>query len=313
MPVTGRGSGPVRFRSETWRTWGGLAMAVALSAPGANVALATSFPSIDRLPEVITRAPAEYPRAAREAGLEGTVQVNALVDTSGRVIDTRILSSIPELDEAAVACVREWTFRPVTSNGHRINCWVAVPVRFALDDHEQDAAPFDGGRPPRPRRYFVNADSSDIVELTRVAGDSLYFESPGEWAGRGVLLNGTYRGEFTYGDAPRDRSLRRARGTHQATLTSDGVYRVVVTWRNRKLPPALLRWTPLDRAGDRMVISREKLSEIPVDHLQMMQHPTWPPPGAGADAKQLEPPVWPPVRSKPDAAIVPAVKDSVRR
>lgn len=36
------------------------------------------------------------------------------------------------LDEAAIAAVRQWVFRPARSNGKPIATWVAVPVRFAF-------------------------------------------------------------------------------------------------------------------------------------------------------------------------------------
>ena len=58
--------------------------------------------------------------------------VRALVGKDGRVKDTRIVKSIPMLDEAAVAAVREWVFKPALSHDQPVAIWVAVPVKFSL-------------------------------------------------------------------------------------------------------------------------------------------------------------------------------------
>lgn len=87
---------------------------------------------VDELPEAVTRVPPRYPESAREAGVDGTVLLQALVGKDGRVKDVRIQKSIPELDAAAVAAVKQWVFKPAASNGRPAAVWVAVPVRFSL-------------------------------------------------------------------------------------------------------------------------------------------------------------------------------------
>ena len=87
---------------------------------------------VEELPEAITKVAPEYPTTCREAGVEGTVMVQALVGKDGRVKDTRIVKSIPMLDEAAVAAVRQWVFKPALSHDQPVAIWVAVPVKFSL-------------------------------------------------------------------------------------------------------------------------------------------------------------------------------------
>jgi TonB family protein len=87
---------------------------------------------LEGLPEIITRVDPVYPLAARRAGVDGTVLVQALVGADGRVKDTKIIKSIPALDAAAVAAVRQWVFKPGRSNGRPAPVWVAVPVKFTL-------------------------------------------------------------------------------------------------------------------------------------------------------------------------------------
>lgn len=93
--------------------------------PGAHVRM-------DVLPKVLERAAPLYPEAARLAGVEGTVLVQARVGEDGRVVDARVLKSVPMLDDAALAAVRQWRFRPAMGEGRPVAVWVAVPVRFSL-------------------------------------------------------------------------------------------------------------------------------------------------------------------------------------
>ena len=87
---------------------------------------------VEELPEAITKAPIVYPDIAREAGVDGTVMVQALVGKDGKVKDVKVVKSIPMLDEAAVASVRQWVFKPALSNNKPVAVWVAVPVKFTL-------------------------------------------------------------------------------------------------------------------------------------------------------------------------------------
>jgi len=87
---------------------------------------------VEELPEAITKVAPQYPDIAREAGVDGTVLVQALVGKDGRVKDTRVVKSIPMLDAAASAAVKQWVFKPALSNNKPVAVWVAVPVRFTL-------------------------------------------------------------------------------------------------------------------------------------------------------------------------------------
>jgi protein TonB len=87
---------------------------------------------VEELPEAITKAQPVYPDLAREAGVDGTVLVQALVGKDGKVKDTRIVKSIAMLDGAALAAVKQWVFKPALSNNKPVAVWVAVPVKFTL-------------------------------------------------------------------------------------------------------------------------------------------------------------------------------------
>jgi protein TonB len=112
------------------------------SAPPPNIVVAPpgsderpklgDYVYVEELPEAITKVPPAYPPNAREARVQGTVMVQALVLKDGSVGETKIVHSIPELDAAAEAAVRQWKFKPALSKGQPVVVWVAVPVKFSL-------------------------------------------------------------------------------------------------------------------------------------------------------------------------------------
>ena len=82
-------------------------------------------------PNAIRRVEAQYPPEARSARAQGTVTVEAVIGTDGRVTDARVMQSVhPLLDEAAVAAVRQWQFQPSMLDGRPISVLHSVPVTF---------------------------------------------------------------------------------------------------------------------------------------------------------------------------------------
>jgi protein TonB len=78
---------------------------------------------VEELPEAVDRVPPAYPDMAREAGVDGTVMVQALVGKDGKVRDVRVVKSIPMLDDAAKAAVRQWVFEPALSDDKPVAVW----------------------------------------------------------------------------------------------------------------------------------------------------------------------------------------------
>jgi TonB family protein len=82
---------------------------------------------------ITQQAPAQYPAIARAQRMQGTVVVSAFVDENGRVIDTRVISSVsPIFNSAAADSIRRSTFSPGTKDGARVKSWTTVSVNFRL-------------------------------------------------------------------------------------------------------------------------------------------------------------------------------------
>ena len=75
-------------------------------------------------PKKIKDVPPVYPAIAQSARVSGAVTIEATIGPDGKVIDARVVRSIPLLDQAALDAVRQWEYLPTLLNG------VAVPVRY---------------------------------------------------------------------------------------------------------------------------------------------------------------------------------------
>jgi len=73
-----------------------------------------------------------YPAVAKSARITGTVQVEATIGPDGKVVDTRVVRSVPMLDEAALDAVRQWEYRPSLQNGNPVPSVMTVNVNFVL-------------------------------------------------------------------------------------------------------------------------------------------------------------------------------------
>jgi len=85
-----------------------------------------------RPPELTQRIEPSYPEPARIARIEGRVILQAVIDERGAVEDVRVLRSVPTLDAAAVAAVRQWRYRPALLEGRPVRVYFTVVVTFKL-------------------------------------------------------------------------------------------------------------------------------------------------------------------------------------
>lgn len=95
------------------------------------------FVHYEEPPQPIRQVPPEYPRFARQAGLEGTVILLVEVLRDGSVGAIEVQQSLQSgpggLDQAAKDAVRQWHFTPAKSGGQPLAVWASIPFRFRLD------------------------------------------------------------------------------------------------------------------------------------------------------------------------------------
>lgn len=81
-----------------------------------------------------------YPDRARAAGIEGVVRVRYDVTVEGRVVNAQVDAADPVgvFEDAALALVRSWRFRPAVEDGQLVAAPARVSeVRFQLGDTDR--------------------------------------------------------------------------------------------------------------------------------------------------------------------------------
>lgn len=81
---------------------------------------------------LIYRVQPAYPALARQARIQGTVLLRAIISREGRVENLQVLSGHPMLVQAAIDAVRQWRYRPCYLNGEPIEVETEVTVNFTL-------------------------------------------------------------------------------------------------------------------------------------------------------------------------------------
>jgi periplasmic protein TonB len=85
-----------------------------------------------REPKRISGLPPEYPPIARNAGVQGLVILEAVIDEHGEVGRIKVLRSQPLLDHAAIAAVEQWRYTPTLLNGVPVSVLMTITVNFTL-------------------------------------------------------------------------------------------------------------------------------------------------------------------------------------
>lgn len=85
-------------------------------------------------PEVISYYPPAYPNNLRRRGIEGKVQIKALIDKEGDVIEILIdtSSGYQSFDQNAIEAILKWKFKPAYYSNEKRLSWVFIPVVFRL-------------------------------------------------------------------------------------------------------------------------------------------------------------------------------------
>lgn len=86
----------------------------------------------DEGPKPIRTTKPQYPQEAFVKKIEGTVMVEFVIDAQGGVVNVRVLKSIPLLDAAAIACIKQWVFTPAKKGGRPVATIAQAPIGFRI-------------------------------------------------------------------------------------------------------------------------------------------------------------------------------------
>ncbi|MDP8254156.1 MAG: energy transducer TonB [Candidatus Alcyoniella australis] len=92
---------------------------------------------LDHPPKPTRMIKPTYPTLARRAGKEGRVILRILITSEGKVQQVQVVQGPGGnfgFEDSAVAAVRKWRYEKPTINGHAVDCWATLPIRFTLEN-----------------------------------------------------------------------------------------------------------------------------------------------------------------------------------
>lgn len=85
------------------------------------------------------RVPPVYPPIAKAAHIQGTVLFDLRIGVSGKIESMKVISGPAMLQQAAIDCLKEWTFHPFEQSGAPVIASGQMPIVFALSDYHPPA------------------------------------------------------------------------------------------------------------------------------------------------------------------------------
>ncbi len=135
----------------------------------------------------------DFPAEAQQRGLGGIVLVELLIDEHGRVVEAKVVHSVPGLDEAALVAVRKWQYEETRVGGKPTRVRLTVPISFpkrlpavtsqpGIPELREGAAPAYPALPAPPdlagAAVEVTLDERGAVDLVeKVTGESPWLDS----------------------------------------------------------------------------------------------------------------------------------------
>lgn len=85
-----------------------------------------------REPQLVKRIEPFYPPLARQAHIQGTVVIDAVLDEHGNVVEMKVISGHPLLIQAAIDAVKQWKYEPTYLNDLPVAVQMNIMVTFRL-------------------------------------------------------------------------------------------------------------------------------------------------------------------------------------
>jgi len=110
-------------------------LAGTLTSPAMPNPVATSVPvgGDVQLAHLIQSVSPVYPALAKTNHVKGDVTVDALIDSTGKVTNVKLVSGPALLQKAAMDAVRLWKYEPARLDGHPVPIHLSVTVKFQFE------------------------------------------------------------------------------------------------------------------------------------------------------------------------------------
>jgi len=151
-----------------------------------DISPCTQFPDdASNYPDNMVRP--KYPKDALRNGVEGKVELQALIAADGKTKDLAVLSGDSELSQSAILAIRKWRFHPELRQGQPVETAYKIHVRFnpmlreANSDVELESplpVPLQVSSPAESLRPDLGPEMHHLSEPGMVAPKQLYSPEP---------------------------------------------------------------------------------------------------------------------------------------
>jgi TonB family protein len=134
------------------------------------------------------RVQPSYPPAAKEAKVQGSVQVSVSINENGEVVAAEAVSGHELLREAAVEAAKQWQFKPTTLENQQVKVQGLLTFNFTLQGN--------GGETGQVANVMSPAlPSSSVIPMFDIGGGRIKYETRTESLGtqmvEGIAAEGT--------------------------------------------------------------------------------------------------------------------------
>ncbi len=92
-----------------------------------------AIPAGEMQENVINKVTPKYPPAAKTAGIQGTVELDAVITKTGHVDSLKVISGPKDLQQSSLDAVRRWRYKPFLLNGNPIEVETTINVVYSLE------------------------------------------------------------------------------------------------------------------------------------------------------------------------------------
>ncbi len=90
------------------------------------------FVAVEQEPQKVKWVNPEYPKLAKDAGIEGKVLVKVLIDKEGKVKKAVVIKGNEIFHESVIKAAMQCTFTPAIQNQKPVPVWMMIPFNFQL-------------------------------------------------------------------------------------------------------------------------------------------------------------------------------------
>jgi protein TonB len=181
--------------------------------------------AVDVQPVVKKRGTPKYPPEALTNRVEGKVWVKVLVDTTGRVAETDVLSTENALfNAAALEAAAQFVFSPAMKDSRPVAVWITIPFNFKLAE-KMEGKDADGTQPGYnliEKTWSILETKNPGKEIEQSVQPSAYLVDGSAFVHLTAALTGDRRGTLLQSDRNRKLAFTKT------TLRDDGAGGVVI-------------------------------------------------------------------------------------